>query len=162
MQRALDFLRFLTSASSAQRLSDATGMVPAMIGVEASPEVRPYLPILHGYPPGVPLGTTTDQRRIYDTNMERLLRPEGGVEAYVEAIRPPMLAQFPRDLRDRRGQDVVLQLQDALQSAASFGAAPAGQSADDRLDELIEVTLWYEWEAAFTLSEMDALDAARR
>ncbi len=152
--RALDFLRFLTALPSAQRLSDATGVVSATVGVDASPAVAPFLPHMEGFPGGLMFGSTVDQRRILQTRLNELLKPDGGVDAFVEAIRGPMMAQFPIDLRERRGQETVLQVQDALQSAAFFGVAAAGQEADERLTELLEVTLWYEWEKVWMTSQV--------
>ncbi len=147
--RAVDFLRFLTSLPRAQLFSDWTGMLSATVGVEPSAAVAPYMPQLEGYPPALNLDGTSNQRRIIENELHRLLARDGSVEAYVEAVRPQLLAQFPADQRNREGHNFVLQAQDALQAAAFFGAAPPETDAGARLEELVDVNLWYDFETLY-------------
>jgi hypothetical protein len=158
--RALDFLRYATSVPSARLFSETTGMPSAVVGIVPLAEVRPFTPNSAGYPPGMNLDPSAETRRVVETSLHLLLNPVGGVDPFVEALAANLRPRFRRDAADRRGQDQVLQIQDGLQAAAYFGATGQDSDADARLEELVDVNLWYEWEALAIQARLDVYDAS--
>lgn len=86
--RAIDFLRFLTSVPVNIAFSDRTGWLPAVSGpgVEPPARLRSYLPVVDGYPRGLSLSLNdTDFRRLMQVNLHLLFSREDGVDRFIEA-----------------------------------------------------------------------------
>ena len=152
--QVVDFLRFLTSRDSNRHFSDASGWLPAVVGVEPRPEVRPFLPRTEGYPAGFGMdlklddavaGFGTETSRVIDTNMYRLFESDAGPAAHAEAIADPLRPAVIRDFNTiHRDQWDVVTRQDTMlaacralaQAAGAPGDAAPWQAKVNELDEL--------------------------
>ena len=147
-RQVIDFLHYLTSRDSNHLFSQYSGWLPAVVGVEVNPAVRPFLPHMDGYPAGFSTGMQqsdsggslgTETGRVRDTNLYRLFDLDGGPEAYVQAIEPEERPAVISDLsKIHREQLEVITRQDttvAAYRALSRAPAPPGPPASDRSDD---------------------------
>lgn len=97
---ALDFLRFLTSQKANQTFSRVSRWLPVIRGVEADPEIEPFLPDRSGFPPGRFLrwGGGIETRRITETQMHELLSDSSDPEDFAEDMALPYARAMRRDL----------------------------------------------------------------
>ena len=100
---ALAFLHFLTSQSANQILADTSGWVPGIVGVETPAPTKPFMPFLEGYLPGFHF--TYDQigpetTGVFYTYLNRLLKPSGSIDAFIDAMRDEMLKATARDVEN--------------------------------------------------------------
>lgn len=100
---AVDFLQFLTSKRGSEILSSTSGWLPGTVGVELPEEMKPFQPLLDGYPKGVDprFGNFPDTVRIYENNLHRLVTPSGSVEDFATAMNDDMQRNILGDLRVR-------------------------------------------------------------
>jgi len=87
-ERAIDFLRYLTSRRSNTKFSETSNWLPVIKGVPIPQLVEAFRPIADGYIPGLSaqsFGQSPD--KIYDSHVHLLSGERASVEAYVEATR---------------------------------------------------------------------------
>lgn len=88
---ALDFLRYLTSVPGNQLFADASGRLPAIVGVEPRQDIIPFAPKLEGYPNGFSINTCGPEvRALYSTHEYLLYQAGGSVETFVDALEPDL------------------------------------------------------------------------
>jgi raffinose/stachyose/melibiose transport system substrate-binding protein len=102
---AIDFLRYLTSLEGNRRFSQASHLMPSVVGVATLPELQPFHPMTDGYVatdgqngPSVLTGTGADYTQLLLSNLHVLYAPNGGVEAYNRAIEGQYRAVVRSDL----------------------------------------------------------------
>ena len=148
----IDFLHFLTSRESNREFSEYSGWLPAVVGVEVQPAVRPFLPRMDGYPAGFSTGVNqgdgggslgAETARVRDTYMYRLFDPNGGADAYVEAIAPVERAAIISDLtRIHRDQLEIITRQDttlAAYGALAFHERAGGEASGNWSEKVSEL-----------------------
>jgi len=140
-ERAIDFLRYLTSQAAHQRFADRSGWLPAVRGVQPREEVKAFYPILDGYPPGFMFSPGVDTVRLWETYAYLLFAGDDGVERLTQTLEPLMDEAIIRDeLKETRETVASLAAYDALQ-AADFARRTDGTDpllSDRRLSELWE------------------------
>ena len=149
--RVIDFLRFLTSRNSNRMFSEYSGWLPAIVGVQPSAEVRPFLPRTGGYPSGFNMGISVgddggqfgpETGQVEETNLYQLFDADGSPEAYTRAIAEPMRPAVIRDFNNiQRGQLEVITGQDTTLAAYRGLSNIGGQTGNwaakvSELDEL--------------------------
>jgi len=85
---ARDFLQFLSSQRTNEKFTQASGEVPVIRGVQATPLASKFLPQLDGYLYGIQpraLGGVSS-RNVFNGNLHQLFQNEHGVEAFVSAM----------------------------------------------------------------------------
>ena len=147
--RVIDFLPFLTSRESNAKFSKYSGWLPAVVGVQPLPAVQPFLPRMQGYPPGFTMGVSggdgggslgTETGRVQDTNMYRLFEPDGGVQAYTQAIADPMRPAVISDFNTiNRDQLEVIVRQDTTLGAYGGLSRATGGGPSAKVSELDEL-----------------------
>ncbi|EIQ01462.1 ABC-type sugar transport system, periplasmic component [Opitutaceae bacterium TAV1] len=101
-ERAIDFLRFLTSRRENERFTELSSWLPAVVGTRLTPEVEPFVPVVEGYVDGFQINNLgTNTARIVENANNALVRPAGSVEAFKAVIAP----EFGKTVR----QDLVRQ-----------------------------------------------------
>lgn len=83
---AIDFLRFLTSVAGATRFAERSGWLPAVVGLEVGPDLRPFLPELGGFRNGQRLDAGSDTAHLYRSSLNRLFAADGGVDDFIDAL----------------------------------------------------------------------------
>jgi len=121
-EQAVDFMQFLTSQRGNRLFAEASGWLPAVIGVEPSDELKPFYPRLKGVRNGPELTTLGQQNagRIITSERYKLLGPKGSVEAYREGLKAKIGDAIREDLAKAvLQQNKVVQRQDSI--VAAFG-----------------------------------------
>ena len=99
---ARDFLQFLTSQQTNQKFTLASGEVPVIRDVQATPLASKFLPHLDGYIYGIlprALGNTST-RQLFSENLYRLFQGEDGVEKFVSELEDKdIMSATVRDIR---------------------------------------------------------------
>lgn len=99
---ALDFLRYLTSAATNQKLAATMQLLPAVVGVPPDPRLEAFAIRTEGWPEGLdPQFTAWGNREIFRTvsvNLHRLVSPTGSVEEFTQALASAFPAAMQRDL----------------------------------------------------------------
>jgi raffinose/stachyose/melibiose transport system substrate-binding protein len=96
---ALDFLHFITSVEGNRLFTEKSRWLPAIVGLEPAPELRPLMPVIDGFPNGfnarllANLGFET--RRLWESHMGLLGSPRDGVAQVQDIYRE----QLPDALR---------------------------------------------------------------
>ncbi len=147
--RVIDFLHFLSSQESNRKFSDYSGWLPAVVGVQPSPLVQPFVAHLDGYPAGFSMGVVqgdagsslgTESTQVQNTNMYRLFDPDGGPEDYVRATAEPMRRALIADLNtiNRSQLEVVVRQDTTLAAIGALGREHPDEWAAkvSELDEL--------------------------
>lgn len=119
-EQALDFLQFLTSERGNRLFAEASGWLPAIVGVEPGEKLQPFYPQIKGVRNGVDLGMlgTLNAGRIVTNGRHLLLGPSGTVEAYASHLRANLGAGIRQDLtRTVIQQTKVVQRQDSVVAA---------------------------------------------
>ena len=132
-ETAIDFLRFLTSEESNRRFADITGWLPSVKGVAVPPAVAAFQPVEAGYVDGFNLylqGLGGAVQVAYSQNIEKLLDPRRGVDAFLETFTPAFSRAVREDLgRMLRSDRQTLRRSDAI--AGALMAMPNGRGTDD-------------------------------
>lgn len=102
-ERAIDFLRFLTSVRGNTLFSEASGWLPSVEGVPGPEGLRALMAKTGGYPRGPSLLGGADTNLIFSRHLPRLIGPTGGVEVFVrgfaEESREAMRSDLERTVR---------------------------------------------------------------
>ena len=102
-EAAVDFLRYLTSFRAHAKFSALSGWVPAVRGVEPSPQVAPFYPRLDGYPRGFSWTVGVETARLWQNHAHLLFASEDGVERLTAAVEPLLHDALVGDeLKERR------------------------------------------------------------
>lgn len=135
--RAIDFLRFLTSRQSNAKFSRISTWLPVIKGVEVPKVSEPFRPIEKGYVPGLNLrlygSISTD---VLSQNLYLLSGRDASVDAYIaktkpiyNEVLPPELARMAKVFRDTiRQKDSVM--------AGLYQAEPPAALARTKFDVL--------------------------
>lgn len=140
---ALDFLQFLSSRPGNQIYADESGWLPAILGVEPDPLIKPFMPAIDGELKGFffkfdNLGANT--QGLYE-NALSLLERRDGVDHYAETMRErlPGAIRGDLELRVRNNKQNTIR-QDttvgALASLFRLGETDADYAA--KIDEVLE------------------------
>lgn len=160
---ALDFLYYITSKIGNGRLSQNSGWLPAILGVEPPEEMRPFFPRLNGYVAGFDFtlgGIGSSAGGVIGTNMYSLVQPSGSVATYQNALRADLGRGIYEDLqrsgrnntRNLARQDIVLAGRLALSRNA-----PADTALSRRISELTESQNRQESQQAWLAHELERL-----
>ncbi|AHF91423.1 ABC transporter substrate-binding protein [Opitutaceae bacterium TAV5] len=158
--RAVDFLRFLTSRSQNERFTRLSGWLPAVVGARLTPEVEPFVPRVDGYVDGFQISNPgTNTARIVENANNALVRPAGSVEAFKAIIAPDYGKAVREDLAR---QSAVARLNIARQdlpAAAGLLLVRHASDADrprveDRLSAILETQNQQEATRAWIESEL--------
>lgn len=102
---AVDFLRFVTSVEGNRLFSEATHAMPSIEGVPVPAELEPFRRMDDGYvvtsaqnAPVILNGPGAEGTRLWDTTVHVLYAPNGGVDAYLDAIAPRYWPAVRQDL----------------------------------------------------------------
>ncbi|EIP99913.1 ABC-type sugar transport system, periplasmic component [Opitutaceae bacterium TAV1] len=151
--RAVDFLRFLTSQSVSQRVMTESNRLSSVVGVTPPPGLEVFEPLSDGWPSGfsceltgVAAGGPGECSRIYRGQLHELVGPRGSAENFArvmdelfpEAVRADLRSAIRDTSRNSRAEDGVL---------TAFWLAP-GEGDDARASRLREAQTLRELEAA--------------
>ena len=128
---ALDFMRFLTTRDNNEEYARIAGWLPVVIGAEPIAELTPFIPDQDGFSPGfVPYigGNFHDVHALLENNYHVLLRPDGSVDAFVDAVRPHFEDVLVRAMVTRLDNTALVPLrrQDAVFGARFWLSEIAG------------------------------------
>jgi raffinose/stachyose/melibiose transport system substrate-binding protein len=103
--RALDFLRFLTSEYANRKFSHLSGWLPVIVGVEPPEFMKGFMPDFSGVTNGPALTGSTDIRRLFLAQQHHLFNPNEPIDTFFEAFErgfePALRADLAR-LTDNR------------------------------------------------------------
>lgn len=168
---ALDFLLFLASQPMNQIWTELSGWVPSVVGVDAPDRVVPFLPQQGGFPAGLGINITpgglADVKRLTETNLYRLVSPQGSIDDFVGAVGPTFQDAVVSSLR--RGMparlDRLRRADTQLVAAVWLARGEPGDSLGaKRLDRLLQATGVNERDYylnQLVLDRVDALEGAR-
>lgn len=126
-EQAVDFLRFFSSCEGNALFARSSGWLPVIVGLPAPPGLEDFAPVIEGFPGGLnsSLGSLgAETKRLYDTRLSALLRPDydpvAFLAAYARDLRPALRADFNRAVRTQRN---TLARQDLMLAAHYWNAA---------------------------------------
>ncbi len=141
-ERAIDFLRFLTSEPGNRIFSAASGWLPSATGVPGPAGLEDLMVKGEGYPRGPALLGGADTNLVFSRHLARLTSPAGGVDAFLagfEAESPAaMRGDLARSLKGAaegvRRDDVAIAAGRVLATLGEGGAAQErrAQSQNER------------------------------
>lgn len=116
---ALDFMRFMTSQRGNRIFVDASGWLPAVVGIEPREEIKPFYPEVHGVRAGFDTNSYTywgaEAKRIFVTGTYLLIGPAGSVDAYRSYLRDNLPKAVRSDLdRSQNGLSKYVQRADSI------------------------------------------------
>lgn len=133
--QAVDFLQFLTSERGNRIFAQASGWLPAIVGVEPEPDIVPFHPQIRGVRNGVnlsTLGSSSNAGRVIENSRHKLLGPQGSVDAYREHLNQTLGPALREDVtRAHIQQRKVLQRQDSV--VAAYVDLSSGSNDTERL-----------------------------
>jgi raffinose/stachyose/melibiose transport system substrate-binding protein len=155
---AVDFLRFVTGMEGNRLFSEATHSMPSVEGVPIPAELEPFRRMDDGYvvtsaqnAPTMLNGPGAENTRLWDTNVHVLYAPNGGVDAYLDAIAPRYWPAVRQDLAQQvsvarenlRRRDSMLAAQQFLSEdeQTEAGRQRAGQHLVETQTYLMDATL---------------------
>lgn len=100
-ETAIDFLRFLTSMKMSEIFVERTGWLPAIEGIDLPEHVKPFQPVMDGYPAGFKFTQMggAELQGIIKSNLYRLWREDGSVDEFLDVIEDDLYPALVRDLR---------------------------------------------------------------
>ncbi len=140
---AIDFLQFITSQRSNAKFSAESGMLPAVVGVVPPKQVKPFMPREGGFRAGFSPNLEhfgPEVVRVIDTNLHRLVGPNGSVEDYGRTMNRVVPAAIATDLK-RKLENLLqsLAMQDTTLTAyRALAARGTDPRAEEKLVELLE------------------------
>jgi raffinose/stachyose/melibiose transport system substrate-binding protein len=126
---AVDFLKFLTSVEGNQIFCNVSKWLPAVGGVTPVEESKPFVPIEEGYPDGFRIAPimwgSGEMYRVMGTHLHKLVNRDGGVDAFVEAMRPELPAAVKSDARQllKTYRDNTVRLDTTIAARRQLGQA---------------------------------------
>lgn len=97
-ERAIDFLRFLTSEPGNRIFSAASGWLPSVVGVPGPAGLDELMMKGGGYPRGPALLGGADTDLVFSRHLSRLTGPAGGVDGFLAAFAEESRGAMRRDL----------------------------------------------------------------
>lgn len=160
-ERAVDFLRYMTSRTGNQTFTRASGWLPAVRGVAPAPEIAVFAPVVEGFQEGIRLPELANSRLAWETSLHALIETSGSVEGFSRLVEEPLRRGVLRDLQNStRHRENSLRRQDAQLIALALDrgqAAPLSPAERDRrLREIAEAQAVAEVEAHWLRSEFAA------
>lgn len=140
-ERALDFLQFLTSERGNRIFAEASGWLPAIIGVEPEDDIQPFYPKIKGVRNGVTFNSLGQQNaaRIIENGRHLLVGPQGSVEAYRDYLKEALGPAIREDVeRSVMQQGKVVQRQDSV--IAAYGQIAKDPSQAQRTTQKLRET----------------------
>ena len=98
-ERAIDFLRFLTSDPGNRLFSEASGWMPSVAGVPGPEGLDGLMVRGGGYPRGPSVLGGPDTNLAFSRHLARLTGPAGGVDVFLDGFDPASLVAMRSDLR---------------------------------------------------------------
>jgi raffinose/stachyose/melibiose transport system substrate-binding protein len=98
-ERAIDFLRFLTSDPGNRLFSEASGWMPSVVGVPGPEGFDELMLRGGGYPRGPSFLGAADTNLAFSRHLARLTGPSGDVDAFLAGFESESLAAMRSDLR---------------------------------------------------------------
>jgi raffinose/stachyose/melibiose transport system substrate-binding protein len=156
--RALDFLRFLTSVEGNGIFSRVSGWLPSVVDVELAPLVKPFEPILDGYVNGIGMdvGGGSDTLRVVNSNLGALFDANTDVSKIQAVLRTQLPQAVRSDLtRTMRQMLINLARQDTLLAAEMVleSERPNSPQYRRKQSELFEAQTLQELRRAWVLHE---------
>jgi len=146
---AIDFLRYVTSVAGNRLFSQASHWMPSVEGVEIEPELLPFKQNNNGFVvtdaqngPALMNGPGMAYTQLFESNLHVLNAPDGGVEAYTQAVESRFRGAVTADLRKQlHVQRENLRRRDTALAALSFlgpdeQLESARQQSSQHLNEL--------------------------
>ncbi len=143
---AIDFLRFLTSVETSEFFVERTGWLPAIEGIELPEHVKPFEPVMEGYPAGFGISAMggEEYQGAINSNLYRLWEKEGSVDQLLDAVEDDLYPALVRDMR-KANKTVTenVRRQDSLIGAnfwlSIYGDAREREEAANRLSILMDL-----------------------
>jgi ABC-type glycerol-3-phosphate transport system substrate-binding protein len=147
-ERAVDFLRYLTSVPGATRFAAVSGWLPPIVGVPPGEGAEPFMPEARGYPGGFGLNLGSETGRVFGNVLHRLTATDANVESFARELAPAYRAAAEQDVRRNVRQvfanatihDTTMGAHWLLQDLASAEAATHAA----RVAELTETQIFQE------------------
>ncbi|TVR50874.1 MAG: carbohydrate ABC transporter substrate-binding protein [Puniceicoccaceae bacterium] len=138
VERALDFLRYLTSHPGQTTFVRQSGWLPAISEVDPAPGTEAFMPRLEGYPLGPRLHEISpDHRRVFLTRLHLLTAPQDGLERFIESFEPAFLEEIVPSMQSaHRNALTATNQQDTLIGAAWWLATRHPDHAFDGSEKL--------------------------
>lgn len=137
-ERAIDFLRFLTSQRGAAMFARRSGWISAVRDVPVPEELRMLEPVVPGFVRGMSPVVGGETTRVFNQYLHELTGPGGGVERFVAAMRDP----YERALRSDLQQGIHSVVLNSMIYDTVLGALWWQQAhepgTDARLSEVVE------------------------
>lgn len=145
LETALDFLRYLTSRPGSEAFATASGWLSPIRGIQPRESMRPFLPVMEGYPRGFTLALGPETSRVVTQNYHALLRSEDAFitaidSLYARAVMDDLAMAVRQTINNSRVFDTVL--------AAEWQLAEPNHDGGERISKLWEVQNYQE-EAAY-------------
>jgi len=98
--RALDFLRFITSRKGTELFAETSSWLPSVVGAKVPERILDFTPQLDGHVPGpVLLNIGADTKTAYDQLFYNIMLPGNGVETFTSMMEERMRKTVPSDAR---------------------------------------------------------------
>jgi raffinose/stachyose/melibiose transport system substrate-binding protein len=98
--RALDFLRFITSKKGIELFAETSSWLPSVVGAKVPERILDFVPELDGNVPGpVLVNIGSDTKTAYDQLFYSILLPEDGVAVFTSMMEQRMEKTVPSDAR---------------------------------------------------------------
>jgi raffinose/stachyose/melibiose transport system substrate-binding protein len=139
---AIDFLLFMAGQPMNQKFTDVSGWIPSVVGVTPAEIATDFMIQPDGFTPGFTLVNAggPDVLRTINNSFHELVAPDGGVEDFLEIIRPQFAGSLHSDSeRMLRNAQSSLQRMDVQLAgvAALADANPTDPTATRRLDMIL-------------------------
>lgn len=108
---ALDFLRFMTSQPGNEIFAQTSKWLPAVEGARPSETTKDFMLDMEGATDGFAIAPIIygngEMARIYAQNIHRLVEPDGGVEPFLDSLRPAFAQAVHDDLQRQITDQIV-------------------------------------------------------
>lgn len=167
---ALDFLRFLGSREGNRLFMEKSHWLPALIDIAPPDHLRDFMPVTEGYPRGFDphffVNIGTEVRRLWETHLDRLVTPTGGVEAITTLYRDrfgPALREDLARLIARSSVRIIRQdsMLAALTRLRDCSSAAECVRVDTKRSEIFQHQNAREAEAYWVKAELSAATATK-
>lgn len=151
-EKALDFLRYLTSRNANERFSHASGWLPVIDGVPPPEFMRAFMPRTSGFPNGPSLRWGNDTVRWLDTHLHHLFAVSGSVERFISVAEDSLPAALRSDLeRDVRNREASVRRNESSVEAARqlLALNPSDAALLRKREEMVETQNETEANAAY-------------
>jgi raffinose/stachyose/melibiose transport system substrate-binding protein len=153
---AVDFLKFMTSREGNALFSSISKWPPSVAGIGMPEETAAFAPVTAGYPRGFALAPmifgSGELYRLQGQALHRLFAHDGGVDAFLDAVRPGFEAAVRTDIqRFLADQERSLKRSDILLAATALGEQPPAGGEAHALEQRRQSMLWQSQHSQETL-----------